>query len=277
VSRQEQGRPQINVFAAELAAARQHAGLTQDELGALIHYSASTIAMVEAGHRAPSLDFARALDRHFRTPVHAGKGTFERLYHVVRSMPLPVWFRPFAEVEAIATALRLWEHSVIPGLLQTEDYARAMLSVKPNTTQEDLDALVSARMARQSVLTREGGPPLVWALIDEAALLRCIGGRAVMRDQLLHLVKVSAEPAITLQVVPLETSAHPGLSGACAVADVDGAETAYLETVADGYTAEDATTVRNVSVTFDTLRAAALPARASAELITRRAEDYGPS
>jgi transcriptional regulator with XRE-family HTH domain len=271
VSSKEQEQ-QRNVFAAELAAARQHAGLTQDGLAARVHFSASTITMVETGRRPPSLEFARALDKGLKTP-----GTFERLYHVVQSLPLPAWFRPFAEVEASAAELCLWEHAVIPGLLQTEDYARALLVTELNTNDDGLDALVAARMARQSVLARESGPPLVWALIDESALMRCVGGRAVMRDQLLHLVKASAAPAITVQVVPLATGAHPGMSGSCAVAvPAEGAKTAYVETLADGYILEESAAVRRVSVRFDTLRAAALPAMASAELITRRAEDYGP-
>jgi transcriptional regulator with XRE-family HTH domain len=266
------GSSGLALFAAELQAARGKAGWSQDQLAARINWSASAISMIEGCRRVPRLDLAKKLDEVFEMA-----GTFERLQEYARTMPVPSWFRPFVEVEAVATQLRLWEHAIIPGLLQTEGYARAMLAEEPNITAEVLEDLLSARLARQSVLTRDSGSPLVWALVDESALLRGVGGAKVMYGQLMHLVKMSGEPAITIQVVPLDTGAHPGMSGAFAVADVDGAGgIAYLETVADGYIAEDAATVRRISVTFDTLRAVALPVRASRELIMTRAGDYGP-
>ena len=261
----------LALFSAELLAARQARGLTQEELGARIVYSASTVAMIERRERVPSLDFARRCDEVLGLP-----GTLVRMHEAARSEPLPSWFRPFADVEAVAAQLRLWEHAVVPGLLQTEDYARAMLAAKSNITPGELDELVTARMARQDVLSREGGPPLIWALIDEGVLLREVGGPKVMYGQCMHLLQMSAQPRITLQVVPLNAGAHEGMSGAFAVADVDNASgIAYLETVADGYIAESADVVRRVSVTFDTLRSLALPVGASRELIMKRAEQYG--
>jgi hypothetical protein len=108
------------------------------------------------------------------------RGTFARLQRHARTTPLPAWFRPYTEIEAAATQLRMFEHAIIPGLLQTEDYARAILSVRPSTTADELEELVAARMDRQAVLRRPR-PPLVWVVIDESALHRQVGFCSVLR------------------------------------------------------------------------------------------------
>ncbi|HUY44672.1 MAG TPA: Scr1 family TA system antitoxin-like transcriptional regulator [Streptosporangiaceae bacterium] len=138
------GQSGLALFAAELRAFRQKAGLSQEELGARLNFSPSLVAMVEGLRRAPTLQFAQRCDEAFDLP-----GTFVRLQQHARTTPLPSWFRPWAaEIEATATQLRLFEHSLVPGLLQTEDYARALLSARPNTSPEEVDELVAARMRR---------------------------------------------------------------------------------------------------------------------------------
>jgi transcriptional regulator with XRE-family HTH domain len=262
---------EAGLFGAELAAARKAAGLSQEALGALVHFSAGLIGMVETGRRIPSVDLARALDEAFRTP-----GTYERLQQHARAVPLPSWFRPWAEIEAGAAELRLFELSVVPGLFQTEAYARSLLSCRPGLPPGELDALVAARISRQSVFTREGGPPLVWALIDESTLNRRIGGAKIMHEQLLHLADLIDQPHVSVQILPLSAGAHYGLAGAFAIAERDGGtETAYLDTVTDGFIAENASVVGWIAQTFDTLRSEALPASASQDLIRKRAEDFG--
>jgi hypothetical protein len=207
--------------------------------------------MVESGRRLPTLDLARALDEALAT-----HGTFERLQQFARTAPLPAWFRPWAEIEAAASQLRLAEHSLIPGLFQTEDYARAVRNARPAIQARELDELVAARVARQMVLTREGGPPLVWALIDESTLTRMVGGTKLMHEQLLRLAELNDCPHISIQVLPLAIGVHHGLAGGFAIAHVDGAgAAAYLA--------------------FDSLRSEALPCRATTELIRKRAWEYG--
>jgi transcriptional regulator with XRE-family HTH domain len=201
--------------ADELKAAREQRGWSQADLAGQIPYSLSTISMVEALHRVPTRDLAVHLDKVFATP-----GTFARLEARLRDLPFPASFRPFAAYEAEATALYVFEHSLIPGLVQTPEYARAVLATRPNTAEDEIDNLVAARLARQDVLTREEPPaPLLWALIDEGALHRPVAPAEVMRGQLARLVEVSRRPNVTVQVLPYSAGGHTGLLGAFTIAD----------------------------------------------------------
>jgi len=270
VKTRHDSQPGLALFAAELRAFRVKAGLSQEELGARINFSPSLVAMVEGLRRAPTIQFAQRCDEAFDLP-----GTFVRLQQHARAMPLPSWFRPWAaEIEATATQLRLFEHSVVPGLLQTEDYARALLSARPNTSQEDVDELVAARMARQAILYRDD-PPLVWAVIDEAVLRRQVGSAKVTHEQLVHLWGIADRPNINVQVVPLSAGGHYALLGAFAIAVAgDTTRAAYLETVAEGYIAELPAVLSEVSLVFDTLRSETLTRGASRDLILKWAGDY---
>jgi transcriptional regulator with XRE-family HTH domain len=268
VSRTERARPEMRLFATELAAARMQAGLTQEELAEKIHFSASTIAMVEACHRPPTVALGAAIDRGLGTP-----GTYERLAAYVRSIPLP-WFAPWVEAESVATTIRCFELAVVPGLLQTDEYARGILSTKPNTTDDVIDELVAARMNRQQILDRDE-PPLLWIVMGEAVLHGLVGTPAVMQAQLQHLTAMAGRPNITIGIIPASAGAHVGLLGAFAVAE--GAEkqrVGYLETVTNGVVAEDDDTVAELLLTFDTLRAEALPRGASRDLILKEAERW---
>jgi hypothetical protein len=210
--------------------------------------------MVEATHRAATRDLAQRLDEFFKLP-----GTFARLEARQRSVPFPAGFRPFTPFESQATGLRLWEMALVPGLLQTPDYARAVLSTRPNTSEDEVESLVAARLARQEVLSRED-PPLVWALLDEYVLHREVGGPQVMADQLAYLAEASRRPNMTIQVVPYSAGPHSGLLGSFAIAEVNGAPpVAYLETGAEGETTEEPSMVAKVALTWDTLRSEALP------------------
>jgi transcriptional regulator with XRE-family HTH domain len=261
----------LTLFAAELAAVRASAGFSQGELAAQISYSESMVSLVETARRVPSLDFAQRCDKALGTP-----GTFARLQQHARLTPLPAWFRPWAEIEAVAAQLRLSEHSAVPGLLQTEDYARAVLAQRPAITADVLADAVAARMARQAVLTRAGKPPLIWIVMDESVLHRTVGSAKIMHEQLLYLAHMAELPNITVQVVPFGTGWHCGLSGSFAIADVDNAgEIAFLDTVTGGYIVERPSDVGQVVLRFNTLRAEALPRRATSERIMKRAEDFG--
>src|SRR5438477_6523362 len=148
-------RPALVLFAAELRAARQGAGLTRDELSAKVNYISSLIGMIETGRRVPSRDLAERLDEVFGPD----RGTFARLETGLRDLPYPASFRPFSAYEAEARSLRLFEHVLLPGLLQTSDYARAVLSTRPNRSADEIEELVTARLDRQ-VLCGVVGLPL---------------------------------------------------------------------------------------------------------------------
>ena len=260
----------LSLFADELKAAREQRGWSQADLADEIPYSLSTISMVEALHRVPTRDLAVHLDKAFGTP-----GTFARLEGRLRDLPFPASFRPFAAYEAEATALYVFEHSLIPGLLQTPGYARAVLATRPNTAEDEIDNLVAARLARQAILTREDPPPpLLWALIDEGVLYRPVAPAEVMHDQLMHLVEMSRRPNITVQVLPYSAGGHTGLLGAFTVADLDGnAGTVNVEDITDGRVFEDPGMVSRVTLRYKSLQSEALPKGASRELIARVAEE----
>jgi transcriptional regulator with XRE-family HTH domain len=259
--------PALAAFAEELRAHRAQAGMSRDELAAKVSYSPSLIAMIETGRRSPSTRLGELLDVVFGLP-----GTFSRLEKRLRDVPFPASFRPFVPHEAEATALRWYEHALVPGLLQTEAYARAVLSTRPNTSEDEVDELVAARMQRQDVLSRED-PPLMWLLVDEAVLYREAGTAEIMHGQLMHLAGASRRPNITVQVVPYSAGPHSGLLGAFVIAELDDAPpTAYLETAAEGETVEDPSILARLALTFDNLRSKALPDVASRALIMEVAE-----
>jgi transcriptional regulator with XRE-family HTH domain len=260
----------LSLFADEMKAAREQRGWSQADLADQIPYSLSTISMVEALHRVPTRDLASHLDKAFGTP-----GTFTRLEGRLRDLPFPASFRPFAAYETEATALYVFEHSLVPGLLQTPAYARAVLATRPNTAEDEIDNLVEARLARQAILTRDDPPaPLLWALIDEGVLYRPVAPAEVMYDQLIHLVAVSRRPNITVQVVPYSAGGHTGLLGAFVIADLEGSlSIVYVEDITYGRVFEDPATVSRVTLHYRSLQCEALPKGASRELIARVAEE----
>src|SRR5487761_230414 len=244
----------LALFATELQAARAKVGMSREHLAVQISYSASMIGMVESCRRVPSLDFASRCDKAFETT-----GTFARMQEHLRTAPFPAWFRPFVEYEATAKALRSFEHALVPGLLQTREYARAVLATRPNTTDDEIDELLTARLDRQVILERDD-PPLLWAVLDEAVLHREVDSRKVRHDQLLHLARMADQPNITIEVIPYGAGAHSGLLGAFVIADFpDTPRIVYLETTNGGSIVEEPSAVAPVALTFDTLRSEALP------------------
>lgn len=258
----ERDRESASLFVDEMRAMREQRRWSQAELADKAGYSESAVAMVETYQRPPTKTFARAMDRAFGTP-----GTFERLERRLRTLPFPPSFRSFAPHEAEAATLRTFQHSLIPGLLQTPDYARAVLETKPNASDDDIENAVAERLIRQLVLSKED-PPLMLALIDEGALHRPVAPAPVMHDQLLHLVTMSRRPNITIQVVPYDAGGHTGLLGAFSVAELGNrAAIVFVEDIADGRVSEDAATASLVTLRFDALRSEALPKGASRTMI----------
>jgi transcriptional regulator with XRE-family HTH domain len=260
----------LAMFSEELRRARARVGLTQDQLAEKIAYSSSLVAHVETGTRAPSLDFASRADEALGTD-----GLLTRLQPLVRSEAYPAWFRDWVEIEREATSLRWFEPQIVPGLLQTEEYARAVLqAANPASSEGDVDRLVSARMDRQSVLAREE-PPLLWAIIEEAMLTRPVGGSKVMREQIDHLIAAARQPKIMLQVLPSNAGAHPGLDGRFAIASFAGSpDVVYLDNALMGQVVERAEDVSRVVLLYDILKAEALAPRASIDLVRKAVDTW---
>jgi transcriptional regulator with XRE-family HTH domain len=258
-------------FGAEVRRARLAAGMTLADLGARVPCDASTVSRIEAGALGPTERFAGACDEAF---PHMD-GWFSRFYHNSRRWngPYPAWFRPFVEYEARAKSLRTFEHSLVPGQLQTVNYARAVLATRPNTSEDEVEQLTSARIDRQAILDRDS-PPLLWAVIDEAVLRREVGGSKVMHDQLWHIADASDRPNITVEVIPYGTGAHSGLLGAFVIADfVDAPSIVYLETSNGGQMVEKPSAIEEEALIFDSLRSDALSRRQSRDLIMKVAEE----
>ncbi len=264
-------RSPMAFFGAELRRARVAAGMSQEQLGRELSFSGDLVSKVETCDRTPAPSFAAGCDRVF---PHLD-GLFTRLMELARRWdgPYPQWFRDWVEAERVATSLRWWEPMLVPGLLQTPDYARAILGAGPDTTADMLDDLVNARMARQGILDQPR-PPEMWVLVDEAVLHRLIGSHKIMYDQLLHLADASCRQHITVQVVPAEAGAHAGLLGAFILAGFDSAPSIlYAETAVEGQTIEKSSLVGKAALAFDRLRAEALPRGPSRDLIGKVAEE----
>jgi transcriptional regulator with XRE-family HTH domain len=267
------GTPQ-GVFGKEVKYYRERAGLSQVELAALVNVSHDVISKIERGKRPPAEGFPERLDAVPELDTRDGlTRLWANLKKGLRNQAVPGWFRPWAEIESEATVLRSYEPLLVPGLVQTEGYARAILAVEPGISEENLEAQVAGRMERQSVLDRADAPQC-WYVIDEAVLHRCIGGTKVMHDQLVQLADLGENPKISIQVVPASAGAHAGLLGAFVIADVNGpAGMVYLETTAEAQVTDSPAILAHVAYRFDSLRSVALPRAASRELIVKIAEE----
>jgi transcriptional regulator with XRE-family HTH domain len=183
---------------------------------------------------------------------------------------LPSGFGIYVGLETEAERLRVYETDLVHGLLQTPDYARAVLrEVNPRDSDEQIERLVDLRMARQDVLNNE--PPLdLWVIHDEGVIKRTIGGASVMRRQLERMIEADGQPGMTLQLLPFGSGAHAGLSGPFSILEFPertDPEVAYVESVAGIIYLEKEREVRSCIDAFDRLRAQALSPSASAELI----------
>jgi hypothetical protein len=189
---------------------------------------------------------------------------------------LPSGFDIYVGLEAETAAIRGYEASVVHGLLQTQDYARAVLrEMFARHTEQQIERLVDLRMERQRRL--DDDPPIeLWAVLDEAVIRRPVGGTYVMRSQLKHLLASAARPGVTVQVLPFACGAHAGLGGPFSILefpDRSDSEVAYVESVVGIIYLEKDKEVRARADAFDRLRASALAPGASADLIARVADD----
>jgi transcriptional regulator with XRE-family HTH domain len=247
------------MFAEELIAMRNQRGWTQEDTAAKMLVSTSTIANIETGYRAPTQAQAMKADEVFGTP-----GTFQRHERRMRGIPFSVGFRPFQPHEAAARLLKMFEHSLVPGLFQTRAYAQAITETYPETTAEVAKERVDGRMERQAILSREDPPPpRVHAILDEQVLYRNVGGPAVMAEQMAHLVGLAEMPRISLQVIPADRP-HAGLLGAFVVAETaQAAAIVYLENARTGQVVESDDNAEAMDVVFRALQMDALTGSAS--------------
>ncbi|WNF00189.1 helix-turn-helix transcriptional regulator [Streptomyces luomodiensis] len=208
------------ILGRQLEELRTRAGLTYDQAGAVIGVSHSTIRRMESAKvarlRLPDVEKLlrtygvtdqRELDTFLKSVREANKRGW---WHTYRDV-MPDWFAAYLSLEQAALQIRGYEAQFVHGLLQTEDYARALLSAgHPHAAPEATERRVALRMQRQELLTRET-PPRVWVVMDETVLRWPVGGAAVMRAQIDHLIEVSALPHVTVQIMPFRNGPHPAM------------------------------------------------------------------
>jgi len=265
------GASPAQFFGAEVRRARAAAGMTLADLAATVPCDASTVSRIEVGTLSPARRFAGACDEAFP----GMGGWFSRFCHDSRTWagPHPPWFRDWVETEARATVIRWWEPLLVPGLLQTADYARAVLGWGPDDGR-DLDERVAARLDRQRVFDRDS-PPEVWVLLSEQVLGYRVGSADVMRKQAEHLAAMAARPRVTIQVIAAGAGAYGGLSGAFAIGTgaADGT-VVYLETGVQGMVIRDPKLISRAASMFDHLRAEALPRSQTLDVLAKAGERW---
>ncbi|MCX5523802.1 helix-turn-helix transcriptional regulator [Streptomyces bobili] len=258
----------LDYYGWELRRQREAANLKQGQLGDIIFCTGSLIGQIETTKKIPTRDFSERVDAALGTD-----GLFSRLIGLVLRSQLPTWFQPYAEMEAKAAYISTYQAQLVYGLLQTEEYARAVLATG---MPDDLDGLVSARMERQRVLERKQ-PPLAWTILDEAVLHRPIGGHEVMRGQLARLLEFTSHRWTRIQVLPYEAGEHASLAGSFNFLRFeDDPDLVYTEDVIAGHMTANPETIKEAARRYAHLQAAALSVEASAALITRVMEErYG--
>ncbi|MFE4966872.1 Scr1 family TA system antitoxin-like transcriptional regulator [Streptomyces sp. NPDC056660] len=258
------------LLGAELRHAREKAGLSQTELGQRLFVSGSFIGQLEAGTRRMLPDIARMLDEVLGTG-----GFFARNCRAAAKSRFSEHFAEVAESEAQATAIREYTPLLIPGLLQTPAYARAVnRAYDPTTPEETVEEWVEGRIERTRLLDHPT-KPLLWTVLDEAALRRETGGRAVMAEALLHIARLARKSRVIVQVLPFSAGGHTAMQGALKLIEFEDAPPlAYFEGVRTGRLEDDPATLTQLRFVFDLLVASALSQEKSLVLIEELAQDY---
>ncbi|NEY31581.1 helix-turn-helix domain-containing protein [Streptomyces sp. PRKS01-65] len=258
-------------FGAELKRRREDAGLTQVELGARVFVSGAYIGQFEQAIRKPQLDIAQRIDEVLQTD-----GIFERLCRkLIDDRRYADYFAKAAELEALATEISEFAPALVPGLLQTATYARAVtVAMNPFAADESIEEKVTGRMERAQIL-KTATRPVYWAILHENALRVPVGGPAAMAEQLEHVATLARQRTVVAQVLPYTAGAYAVMTGDLRLMEFEDAPpTAYTEAVYSGNLLDDPAVVKRVRSAYDQLRAAALSPEASLALIESAAEDY---
>ena len=267
----------LPALAMELQRRREATGMSREEVARQLEWSTSTVFRIETGRSRPQPGNVRTLLELYGVTGAERDG----LIQLTREARQPGWWHSFRDVlpnpyevyiglEAGAASIRNFEPVVVPGLLQTADYAReifrnGLIELDP----DEVERLLEVRLTRQEILTRDGRPRL-WAAIDEAVIHRVIGSAEVMRGQLRHLADAAQQGKTTIQVMPYRAGAHAGTIGALVILDfpepTDRAMV-YVETLAGDIYLEERSDVNRYALAFDRLLAASLHPDDSVQLI----------
>lgn len=242
--------------------------MSRDELSQVVFVSESLVRAWESGRRVPQPDHLVRAEGVLGTG-----GIFTRMREdLVQNEPLPEYMGRWREIEEGATSLQWHQPLLIPGLLQNEDYARAVFAGSGRQI-DDAEEQVQVRMERQRILAPENSLMFV-AILDETVLYRPVGGVKTMHDQLVRLLERAEQPNVRIQVVPQEAGAYPGLAGGFAIAAMNGSEYAYVDDAFSGDVLEHSEDVATMKRVWETLRAEALPTKQSIALLAKAVERW---
>ncbi|MEW9556085.1 DUF5753 domain-containing protein [Nonomuraea sp. NPDC050783] len=258
-------------FGRELRRLRHERGWSLEALGAKVGYSGTMVGYFERAERPVPESFVPIVEN-----VLGSGGKLAALWQEMDPRHPQKWFRRWPKIEAAARTIRSWEPLLVPGLLQTEGYARAVLRGIPGATEEEVEELLTVRLQRQGIFSGRT-PPMYTALMDEGVLHRPIGGATVMRGQLEHLLALMDHPRFTVQIVPLEAAVTTGLLGGFAIAQLsEGRYWAYLESASDGQVTDHLDEIHAISLKYDTIRAWAHPVHVTKEVVREAMVRYEP-
>jgi transcriptional regulator with XRE-family HTH domain len=264
----------------ELRRLRDAARVTIDHVADQLECSASKISRIETGHTS-----ATPRDVRDMLEIYGVLGAeCDELVQIAREARQKGWWHPYSTVltgayvglEAAAQSVRAYEQQVVPGILQTEEYAKAMIkAARPDITADEVDRRVRVRLGRQSLLNQDD-PIELWVVLDEAVVSRPVGGDGVMRAQLERLVEASDLPNVTLQILPFEAGGHAGMDGTFAILDFpepSDPDVVYAENATGGLFLEKSDELRKYTFIFDHIRAAALGPEESVAYIAKLAKE----
>jgi transcriptional regulator with XRE-family HTH domain len=267
---------------ARLRRKREAAGQLQQQAAAALDCDTSKISRIESGRSGLKaaeleklLDLYRVTGPERQELLDVGKEARQRGRRKLYGDTLPGHFRRFIDLEADATKIRCYEGELVPGLLQTEDYARALIRTALfGADQAEVERRVKIRMDRQAILIREAPPPpRLWCVLGEAAFARPVGGPEVMRAQMEHLLQSTTEPTtVTVQVLPFSVGEYPGLGGSFSLLSLDTAASpiGHMDTLGVGSVYVEREGAASLIERFDRLRAKALGPEESREFILNR-------
>jgi len=272
-------------LAAELRSYRDRAGLTIEEVAQRLEWSTAKISRIENARVSVLPRDVKFLlgvygvdenGEDWETLLALARESRQKGWWYAYGDAIPEGFETYVGLEADATTLRTYESEYVPGLLQTEDYARAVMRATMLTaSDEEIERHVAVRMVRQERLTGSGAPE-IWAVVSEAVIRRVVSGEPVMRAQLSRLVEASKQPNITLQVLPFSVGAHAGMDGAFMIlgfpAPTDP-DVTYVHYYTGTLYLEKSEDLARYTLMFDHLRAAALPVGQSRDLIARARDE----
>ncbi|MEV4491166.1 helix-turn-helix transcriptional regulator [Micromonospora coxensis] len=256
-----EGEPTAELIRAQLRRLRLNAELSQEEFGRLVHFSGSQVSAVELGQRPLDRFFLKRADEVLGTD-----GLLTSLLKLAERDGQPSWFRPWLDAERQAQQLRCYQPTLIPGLLQTENYARAVIRANGTLTEDEVAKRVSVRIDRQAVFLQPNPPEFV-AVIEEAVLRRADEDfRGIMAEQIAYLLEYANRPNISVHLIPTEVSMHVGLTGPFTLArGVDGGWVGHLENHLGGVVIDRDDEVAILLSRWEGVRSEALPRRQSVE------------